>query len=141
MVCGRWYKLANLKGCFLSTTDNWATPKRFYEELDKEFNFDDDPCPLNDVHAFFRPWGRRVYINPPYSDIKRFLEKGMLEMQAGRSDVLVYLIPSRTDTRWFHDIILPNHDEIRFIKGRLHFNEQGPAPFPSMIVRFRRKVV
>lgn len=44
------------------------------------------------------------------------------------------LIPARTDTRWFHDYIY-GKAEIRFIKGRLRFNDgkQG-APFPSMIV-------
>ena len=28
-------------------SDNWATPKKLYDELNKEFNFDFDPCPLN----------------------------------------------------------------------------------------------
>jgi site-specific DNA-methyltransferase (adenine-specific) len=127
----------NIKGCFLHNSDEWATPSAFYNELDKEFNFDCDPCPLGACEAFFIPWGKRVYINPPYSDIRRFLEKGLMELRAGRSELLVYLIPARTDTRWFHELILPYHNEIRFIKGRLHFNEKGPAPFPSMIVIFK----
>jgi site-specific DNA-methyltransferase (adenine-specific) len=47
------------------------------------------------------------------------------------------LIPARTDTRYFHDYIL-YRSEIRFIKNRLDFNEQGGrAPFPSMLVIFR----
>jgi hypothetical protein len=29
-------------------SDNWATPKKFYDELNAEFNFDFDPCPLNE---------------------------------------------------------------------------------------------
>lgn len=47
------------------------------------------------------------------------------------------LIPARTDTTYFHDYIY-GKAEIRFIRGRLHFeNENGvaypPAPFPSMV--------
>jgi len=41
--------------------DNWGTPKEFYDELDKEFHFDFDPCPLN--HTFDGltcEWGGRI---------------------------------------------------------------------------------
>ena len=31
----------------LQHSDNWSTPKDFYDTLNKEFNFDFDPCPLN----------------------------------------------------------------------------------------------
>lgn len=49
---------------------------------------------------------------------------------------VVMLIPARTDTSYFHDYIYHNA-EIRFIRGRLHYNDakQG-APFPSMVVIF-----
>lgn len=51
--------------------------------------------------------------------------------------LVVMLIPARTDTRWFHDYIY-GRAEIRFIKGRLKFNDgKGGAPFPSMVVIFR----
>ena len=32
------------EGLFSSKTDEWATPKSFYEELNKEFDFSLDPC-------------------------------------------------------------------------------------------------
>ena len=49
----------------------------------------------------------------------------------------VFLVPARTDTKWFHEICLPFATEIRFIKGRLRFGDgKNPAPFPSMIVVF-----
>jgi site-specific DNA-methyltransferase (adenine-specific) len=48
------------------------------------------------------------------------------------------LIPSRTDTQWFHKHIY-KQAEIRFIKGRLKFGDsQNSAPFPSMVVVFRK---
>lgn len=49
------------------------------------------------------------------------------------------LLPARTDTRWFHDYIYKK-SRIRFIKGRLKFGDSdNSAPFPSMVVIFKRK--
>jgi hypothetical protein len=57
--------------------------------------------------------------------------------------VIVMLIPSRTDTSYFHDYIL-GKAEIRFIRGRLKFTDEDgkssdPAPFPSMVVIYRQQ--
>ena len=47
------------------------------------------------------------------------------------------LLPSRTDTRYFHEYI-QHRAEIRFIKGRLKFSDsKNGAPFPSMLVIYR----
>lgn len=56
---------------------------------------------------------------------------------AESNTLVVMLLPARTDTKWFHEYIY-NNAEVRFLKGRVHFNEakQG-APFPSMVVVFR----
>ena len=52
---------------------------------------------------------------------------------------VVCLIPSATDTRWWHDYIMKG--KIRFIKGRVKFVigdiDDKPAPFSSSIVIFR----
>jgi hypothetical protein len=37
----------NTKIHFSAATDRWATPPHVYAELDKEFHFDFDPCPLD----------------------------------------------------------------------------------------------
>jgi hypothetical protein len=128
---------------FSSQSVHWPTPKALYADLDVEFDFDFDPCPLgestNDGSApLFTPWaGRRVFCNPPYNrGIPRFLER------ASEADVAVFLIPARTDTKWFHEICLPNAREIRFIKGRLKFGDaKNAAPFPSMLVIFRKSIL
>ena len=36
-----------MKNRNLNHSDSWATPPAFYKELNKEFNFNFDPCPLN----------------------------------------------------------------------------------------------
>ena len=38
------------KGLMSSNTPEWATPKLFFEELNKEFNFDLDPCATDENH-------------------------------------------------------------------------------------------
>lgn len=127
----------NIRVHFSSVTDHWSTPKDVYEALNKEFNFNDDPCPLNGEGGLDREWGTSTFVNPPYSKIKEWCKKAHDEW--GKGKTVVMLIPSRTDTRYWHDYIM-KATEIRFIKGRLKFgNSKNSAPFPSAIVVFRKK--
>ena len=122
---------------FLSTRSDWRTPKVLYQALDAEFAFDCDPCPANPhFDGLLCAWGARNFVNPPYGrEIGKWVRKAYLESVAGHLCVL--LIPSRTDTRWWHDYCM-QADEIRFIRGRLRFDDgKHPAPFPSAIVIFR----
>lgn len=128
----------NNRTVFKSQTVEWPTPKAVYDALNAEFAFDFDPCPLGGTEdglaTLFCSWsGKRVFCNPPYGpEIRKWLER------AKDAQLAVFLIPARTDTRWFHEIVLPLATEIRFIKGRLRFGDaKGNAPFPSMIVIFR----
>lgn len=129
----------NSQVLFSSATDQWRTPVATYAALNDEFHFDFDPYPMGGTEdglvQLFTPWmGRRVFCNPPYGPgIAKWLERGL------EADVAVFLIPARTDTRWFHDIVLPKAREIRFIRGRLKFGDAvNDAPFPSMVVVFRQ---
>lgn len=76
------------------------------------------------------------YVNPPYGrELPLWIEKGFEQWREGKT--VVFLIPSRTDTRWWHNYCM-QASEIRFIKGRLKFDDQAnSAPFPSAIVIFR----
>jgi len=80
--------------------------------------------------------GYRVYCNCPYGrEISKWVKKAYEENKKGV--FVVMLLPARTDTKWFHDYIYNQH-EIRFIKGRLKFNDgKQSAPFPSMLVIMR----
>ena len=71
--------------------------------------------------------GGSSFVNPPYSAIKDWIAKDYQEWQKGKT--VVFLIPSRTDTRWWHDYVM-QATEIRFIKGRLKFGDaKNSAPF------------
>ena len=129
---------------------DWATPQTIYDELDQEFHFDLDAC-ANDGNAkcknFITPeqdalsidWpGKSVFMNPPYgTQVKKWIKKAYEESQKGK--IVVCLLAARTDTTWFHDICAKG--EIRFFKGRIKFDGKNSAPFPSMIVIFRPKVI
>lgn len=124
---------------FSSASDRWATPRAVYAQLNDEFRFDFDPCPLDGnedgLAPLFMDWaGKRVFCNPPYGPgMDKWLKRGL------EAEVAVFLIPARTDTRWFHEIVMPHASDIRFIKGRLKFGDAtNSAPFPSMVVIFER---
>ena len=125
------------KPLFSSVRMDWRTPKAVYQVLDAEFQFDHDPCPPNyKVDALTSDWGESNFVNPPYGrQISKFIKKGYEEWKKGKT--VVFLIPSRTDTKWWHSYCM-KATEIRYIKGRLTFDDQaGQAPFPSAIVIFK----
>ena len=126
--------MKKFKGLMTSLTPHWSTPKWLYDELNKEFNFDFDPCPLHsDFDGLKIEWGKSNFINPPYNrEITKWLNKGFEELKKGKMSV--FLLPARTDTKWWHDYVMEAL-EIRFIKGRLKFGDsKNSAPFPSCIV-------
>ena len=116
-----------MKNRNLDNSNNWATPKEFYDALDKEFKFDFDPCPLNENEitpendGLLIEWGNSNYINPPYSRALKeaFVKKAINESKKGK--VCVMLLPVSTSTVLFHQYILPNAKDIRFVKGRIRF--------------------
>ena len=136
---------------YSSKSELWGTPQYFFDELNKEFGFDLDPCALPSnakCDRFFTPeedglaqnWGgAKVFCNPPYGkDISKWVRKSYEESKKPNT-LVVMLLPARTDTAYFHDYIY-HKAEIRFVRGRLHFNEsKNSAPFPSMVVIFREK--
>lgn len=117
---------------FKCESEHWATPERLYKALNAEFSFTLDPCPLRGADGLTRSWtGERVYCNPPYgAGIEMWLRKG------AEAEIAVYLLPVRTDVEWFH-AFAGRASEVRFIRGRLHFNDSpNAAPFPSMLMIF-----
>ena len=135
-----------------SASDEWSTPQAVFDGLDKEFHFDLDPCATDQNHkcpSYFtkeqdglqQSWaGHSVFVNPPYGNVKAWVEKSYLSSLES-STLVVLLVPARTDTKWFHEYVTRSRD-VRFIRGRLKFggsNKNNSAPFPSMIVVFGKE--
>jgi len=110
-----------MKNRNLNHKDDWKTPKWLYDKLNREFNFDFDPCPLHsDFDGLQIEWKDRNFINPPYSrKLKEaFIRKAFDESKKGK--LCVMLLPVSTSTKIFHEVIYHNA-EIRFLKGRVKF--------------------
>jgi phage N-6-adenine-methyltransferase len=134
---------------FSSKTDLWSTPEDFYKKLDAIYNFNLDPCSTHENHKcenYFtkeddglqQDWsGHIVFMNPSYGrEIKQWMKKAYEESLKGAT--IVCLVPSRTDTAWWHDYAMKGN--IEFLRGRLKFGDsKNSAPFPSALVVFRHK--
>lgn len=120
-----------------SLRQTWNTPKETYRILNKEFNFNFDPCPVDpNFDGLNIEWGDRNFVNPPFKNISNWIKKGFYEWK--KEKLVVFLIPSRTCTRWWHQYVMMA-SEIRFIEGRLKFEgAKYNAPFPSCVVVFKK---
>jgi len=131
---------------FSSKTDLWSTPESFYQKQNEIYNFTLDPCCTTenrkcekhytiDDDGLAQDWGREtVWMNPPYGrEIKAWMKKAYESSLLGAT--VVCLVPSRTDTVWWHEYAMKG--EIEFIKGMLKFGDaKNSAPFPSALVVF-----
>ncbi len=122
---------------FSDTTDDVddrATPQKFWESLDSEFNFTVDAAAASHNAKCERYWtkddsglehdwhGEVVWCNPPYSQIEPWVRK------AHESDAtVVMLLPAnRTEQKWWQRWVEPHRDNgerlsTRFVEGRLRF--------------------
>lgn len=132
-----------------SETVEWATPKELFDRLNAKHKFDLDVAASSTNHlckewfgldhedesrrdGLAAEWYGHVWCNPPYGRVI----KDWVKKASEHHDLVVMLLPARTDTKWFHDYVLPNA-KVTFIKGRLKFgNSKVGAPFPSMLVEF-----
>lgn len=144
---------------FSTGKDNWETPDDLFEALNDQYHFvldaaaneQNHKCPVwlgpGGIHedalsVSWQPWllNGNVWLNPPYSRKlqRKFVEKAIYEVMGQPLGNVVCLLPARTDTALFHDLIY-NKDgaEVTFLRGRLKFKgAENGAPFPSMIVVF-----
>ena len=137
------------KGIMSSNSQEWETPQNFFDRLDEEFHFTLDAAATSENakcshyytlqdNALWQRWVGVIWCNPPYGRvIGKFVRRGFEEAQSGA--VVVMLIPSRTDTAYWHNFVM-KAKEIRFVRGRLCFSDSGCAPFPSAVVVFERGV-
>lgn len=147
---------------FSRATDEWSTPQDFFNRLHGEFEFTVDAAASTYNHKCAEWYGPQhprvenrnalvswdwpngpVWLNPPYSQCRAFIAKAALEARRGAT--VVCLVPSRTDTRWWHSEVWDGSKnafrpgvEVRFLPGRLKFGgSKNSAPFPSCVIVFR----
>jgi hypothetical protein len=121
---------------FLKTriNDSVQTPHQLYADLDAQFHFTDDPCPLNSnprVDGLKRTWGSSTFVNPPFSDIVPWVIKAIEEMQRGK--LVVMLITARVSSKYWFDYVFPFANEIRFLEGKVKFEGHLGTGLPQPI--------
>ena len=138
---------------FSSERQDWATPQSIFDEISaKHGPFDLDVCaaedndkcevffdPITDGLSPLNPWIGNCWMNPPYGrNIKQWVRKAVFSVKFGEAIKVVCLLPARTDTRWWHDYVIP-YGKVEFYKGRIRFEGAiHSAPFPSAIVVFEK---
>lgn len=115
-------------------TDVWLTPKWILESLGP---FDLDPCaapiprPWDTAAEHWneggldRKWQGRIWLNPPYSQIDRWLER-LAEHGDG-----IAIAFARTETRWFFARVWNRASGILFLRGRPVFHRPDGTPGKS----------
>lgn len=126
----------------LEKVDDRRTPRELWEPLNAEHRFTLDAaasvhnalCPMFYTIAdngLERSWrNHRVWCNPPYSDIRPWVEKAWSARDVERAERIVMLLPSnRTEQRWWQELVEPYRDNggereltVRFLAGRLRFD-------------------
>lgn len=144
---------------FTSKKHDWRTPKKLFDNLNSEYNFwidlaSDDKnnlCPIfltEKQNALKQNWfelaklNKRVsdyaWCNPPYGrNLVVWIKKAYEENKLGFRSV--WLIPARTDTKFFHNFIFNKAEKVGFVKSRISFHDENGCPvnkatFPSMVV-------
>ena len=123
--------------------DDWATP----DWLMSIFSSWHDPCQLGQQH--FAPdnlngtweilYGTGIYINPPYSDPKPWVEKAIRTHQRFKTPI-VLLLKHDSSTQWYR-MLKEAGARFLMIEGRLKFkamdekhrNENLSCSFPSVL--------
>jgi hypothetical protein len=144
----------------LSSVDDRATTWEVFNPLHERFKFTIDVAASADnaklpryftaeVNGLEQSWaGERVWCNPPYSDIRPWVEKAWREYEPGQAELIVMLVPAnRTEQPWWQEEIEPwrdspvssasRHDpklkrrlfglDVEFLAGRVRFLAPGTA--------------
>lgn len=135
--------------------DSRFTPPSFLSNIYAAFGaIDLDPCGhmLSPVEANRRilfaeggdglaeDWsGDLVFVNPPYSAMLRWLRRAHDQWKAGDAKTVLCLVPVRTDSSFFHDVLTEVAD-IYLLRGRVKFidprGKEQHTPFSLMLVMF-----
>ena len=130
---------------FQSANQEWETPDDLFAKIDARFHFTRDVCAsventkcadfwTEDDSCLEKTWDGVNWMNPPYKDMKRFIQKAYEQRHHA---VTVALIPARTNTNWWHEYCMEG--EVMFICGRPKFKGciHG-LPQPLALVVFGR---
>lgn len=133
-------------------SDEWYTPKRILDAL-PPMTLDPcsdeskaTPCRMHYVlsegnDGLDLNWRGRVWLNPPYSNTAKWLEKMSGEVESGRVQAVLALLPYRPEGYW-HDYVWPSLVALGHFRRRVRFEHprgvpaEGTGQFPSGLAFF-----
>lgn len=133
--------MKNIKNLMTCKSDNLATPSKLYNLIVNEKGFIDCFPYLSTYDQYEKQYvNERLFINPPFSELNKERFSLYLDNLYRNGNKILLLIPSRTDTKIFHQIL--NYGAtLYFFEGRLHFNDSlKPSTFPSVLIYIQRGI-
>ena len=132
-----------------SKSDTHLTPDEVFIEIFNSWGLCEedffDPCPANaDFDGLLIDWKDLNYVNPPYAKRKgdkntllhKFVMKAIEEAELGKISIM--LLPSKTDQKWFHELVRRGYGKYWF-NHRLKFkNNKWAATQPHFLVRIAK---
>ena len=117
----------------MKPSDNYPTPKWLLDVFDGWY----DPCPLNPTFDGLKTeWEQRTYVNPPYSEPLKWVEKAIEESKKGKTVVMLMRVD--TSTKWFAKLVEADAEFLWFHR-RVKFTDSAPN-FASMLVILKSKI-
>lgn len=112
------------------------TPDLLRMMLQNEFQFDGMVNSFSTTNRgddlLKQEWFNSSFVVPNYTNIQKWVKKSVEEAKKGKT--IVTLMPSRTNTKWFTELVLCTATEIRFIEGRITMpGFKSQSPFPDCI--------
>ena len=105
--------MSNLKGVFSRESDHWRTPPDIYNFfMDRGYK---DPCPFmadfDGLKLEFK--NEKIFINPPYSQIKLWVDYSLKMLGGGVKLCFLYLQEQRPNTFIFSWATMQNYYSLR----------------------------
>lgn len=117
-------------------SDSYSTDEWLYSIFDDWF----DPCilskgELRQFDGLGSSWGEKTFVNPPYSNPKKWVLKAIEESKKGK--LIVMLLKMDTSTDWFR-LLQENEAKFLWIYKRLKFRTGKPSQFPCMLAILKK---
>lgn len=117
----------------ISIRDSWSTPQYLFDYLNSIFGFDVDLCAskenakcgnyldeeINSLNQNWINYGEVGFCNPPYSNIKPWIEKAFYS--ATHSNFKTVLLIPTPNGESYYKKVLESANSIGFITGRIAF--------------------
>ena len=93
--------------------DLWETPEWLLDVLERHIEIEIDPCAGAETEigsernvrppedGLSVPWDGAAFVNPPFSEKDKWVQKAAREVASGRSSLVIFLSPDSTDVRGF----------------------------------------